>query len=57
MISSASLVVKEKYFEISRDFNFAHGVSIYSDPIFLGDYPKGSLEEDSENKLIEINKT
>ena len=24
---------------------------------FLGDYPKGSLEEDSENKLIEINKT
>lgn len=30
----------EKYFSINRNFEYANSVSIYSDPIFLGDYPK-----------------
>ncbi len=35
----------EKYFELDRNFEFANGVSIYSDPIFLGDYPKEYYEQ------------
>lgn len=30
----------KKYFELSDDFEFPNTVSIYSDPVFLGDYPK-----------------
>ncbi|MCR5231775.1 MAG: family 1 glycosylhydrolase [Acholeplasmatales bacterium] len=29
-----------KYFELVNDYEFPNRVSIYSDPIFLGDYPK-----------------
>ena len=35
---------KEKYFELKNDFEFPNTVSIYSDPIFLGDYPKEYYE-------------
>ncbi len=29
-----------KYFSLDRSFEYANSVAIYSDPIFLGDYPK-----------------
>ncbi len=35
----------EEYFDIDRNFEYANCVSIYSDPIFLGDYPKKYYEE------------
>ena len=35
----------EKYFELKRDFEFPNTLSIYTDPIFLGDYPKSYYEE------------
>ena len=35
----------EKYFELKRDFEYPNTVSIYSDPIFLGDYPASYYEE------------
>lgn len=31
---------KEKYFSLNRYKEYANSVAIYSDPIFLGDYPK-----------------
>lgn len=31
---------KEKYFELKNDFEYPNTVSIYSDPVFLGDYSK-----------------
>ncbi|MBQ9449428.1 MAG: family 1 glycosylhydrolase [Acholeplasmatales bacterium] len=34
----------EKYFELTDDEEFANTVSIYSDPVFLGDYPKAYYE-------------
>ena len=34
-----------KYFELKRDFEYPNLVAIYSDPIFLGDYPKEYYEE------------
>ena len=30
----------DKYFELKGDFEYPNTVSIYSDPVFLGDYPK-----------------
>lgn len=43
---NAELVEKcyEAFFKIDREYNFAYGVSIYSDPVFLGDYPKEYYE-------------
>ena len=35
----------EKYFECEREGEYANLVSIYSDPIFLGDYPKSYYEQ------------
>ncbi len=34
----------DKYFELNRDNEYPNNVSIYSDPIFLGDYPKEYYE-------------
>lgn len=34
----------EKYFELKRDYEYPNTVSIYSDPVFLGDYPKEYYE-------------
>lgn len=34
----------EKYFSLDRNFEYSNSVSIYSDPIFLGDYPKEYYE-------------
>ena len=45
----------EKYFKLDRNFEFANSVSIYSDPIFLGDYPK-SYYEDFKDILPNITK-
>lgn len=33
-----------EFFKIDREYNFPYGVSIYSDPVFLGDYPKEYYE-------------
>lgn len=33
-----------EFFKINREYDFAYGVSIYSDPVFLGDYPKKYYE-------------
>ena len=38
----------DKYFELKRDYNYPNLVAIYSDPIFLGDYPKSYYEEFSD---------
>ena len=35
----------KKYFELKSDYEFPNTVSIYSDPIFLGDYPKTYYEQ------------
>ena len=35
----------EKYFELKRQPEYANTVSIYSDPVFLGDYPKSYYRE------------
>ncbi len=35
----------DKYFELDRDGEYPNNVSIYSDPIFLGDYPKEYYEK------------
>lgn len=35
----------EKFFECKNDYEFPNTVSIYSDPVFLGDYPKSYYEE------------
>lgn len=34
----------EKYFELKRDYEYPNTVSIYMDPVFLGDYPKEYYE-------------
>lgn len=34
----------DSYFDITTNYDFAYGVSIYSDPVFLGDYPKKYYE-------------
>lgn len=34
----------DKFFELNRDNEYPNNVSIYSDPIFLGDYPKEYYE-------------
>ena len=34
----------KEYFNVNRDNEYANDVSIYSDPIFLGDYPKEYYE-------------
>lgn len=33
-----------EYYKINREYDFAYGISIYSDPVFLGDYPKDYYE-------------
>ena len=38
----------DKYFECKNEEEYANKVSIYSDPIFLGDYPKSYYEEFKE---------
>lgn len=35
----------EKYFSLDRNFEYANSCVIYSDPIFLGDYPKSYYEQ------------
>ncbi len=45
----------EKYFECKKEGEYANLVSIYSDPIFLGDYPK-SYYEDFKDILPNITK-
>ena len=35
----------ENYFSINRSFEYANSVAIYSDPVFLGDYPKSYYEQ------------
>ena len=35
----------EKFFELKKESEYSNLVSIYSDPIFLGDYPKSYYEE------------
>ncbi len=35
----------DKYFECKREIEFPNRVAIYSDPVFLGDYPKEYYEE------------
>lgn len=35
----------EKYFECKKKSEYANTVSIYSDPVFLGDYPKSYYKE------------
>ena len=35
----------EQYFKLDREYEFANSVSIYSDPVFLGDYPKTYYEQ------------
>ena len=34
----------EKYFELKNDYEFPNTLSIYTDPVFLGDYPKEYYE-------------
>ena len=34
----------QKYFELVNDYEYPNTVSIYSDPVFLGDYPKEYYE-------------
>ena len=34
-----------KYFELKKDFEYPNTLAIYTDPIFLGDYPKSYYEE------------
>ena len=45
----------QKYFTVDRSFEYANSVAIYSDPIFLGDYPK-SYYEDFKDVLPNITK-
>lgn len=33
-----------KFFEFNRNYDFSYGISIWSDPVFLGDYPKEYYE-------------
>lgn len=33
-----------EFFKITKDYDFSYGVSIFSDPVFLGDYPKEYYE-------------
>jgi len=34
----------KEFFKVTRDYDFPYGVAIYSDPVFLGDYPKEYYE-------------
>lgn len=45
----------DKYFTLDRSFEYSNSVSIYSDPIFLGDYPK-NYYTDFKDVLPEITK-
>ena len=36
---------KEEYFSLTKDSEYPNTVSIYSDPVFLGDYPKSYYTE------------
>ena len=46
---------KEEYFSLTKDSEYPNTVSIYSDPVFLGDYPKSYYTE-FKNILPKITK-